>query len=121
MRYFARNGDEITMEQWISLHRDFDYKVVRQEDVGSYFVSTVWLGLDHNWNPEGPPLFFETMVFPADDGESVLALEFDMDCYGSEAAAVAGHEAMVTLVRATMQDVETAVAQAAEDDARETR
>lgn len=26
-------------------------------------VSTVFLGLDHNWNPAAQPLLFETMVF----------------------------------------------------------
>lgn len=30
-------------------------------------LSTVWLGLDHNWSETGPPLIFETMLFaPAD-------------------------------------------------------
>ena len=28
-----------------------------------YRISTVWLGLDHNHSPNGPPLIFETMVF----------------------------------------------------------
>ena len=26
-------------------------------------VSTVFLGLDHNWSAEGPPIVFETLVF----------------------------------------------------------
>lgn len=26
-------------------------------------VSTVWLGLDHNWSGIGPPIIFETMIF----------------------------------------------------------
>lgn len=26
-------------------------------------VSTVFLGLDHNWTNQGPPLLFETMIF----------------------------------------------------------
>lgn len=28
-----------------------------------YWVSTVFLGLNHNWDKEGPPHLFETMVF----------------------------------------------------------
>lgn len=28
-----------------------------------YWVSTVFLGLDHNWSQKGPPHIFETMVF----------------------------------------------------------
>jgi hypothetical protein len=30
-------------------------------------VSTVFLGFDHNWYPEGPPILFETMVFLNND------------------------------------------------------
>jgi len=30
--------------------------------VGPYFVSTIFLGLDHQWG-NGPPILFETMVF----------------------------------------------------------
>jgi hypothetical protein len=38
---------------------------VAQETIGPYFVSTVFLGLDHNFapSPNAPPLLFETMVF----------------------------------------------------------
>jgi hypothetical protein len=31
-------------------------------------VSTVFLGVDHNFSGRGPPLLFETMVFSEDDG-----------------------------------------------------
>ena len=42
-------------------------RVVKQENVGPYFVSTVFLGNDHNFHLSGPPVLFETMVF---DNES---------------------------------------------------
>lgn len=29
----------------------------------SITVSTVFLGIDHNYGPEGPPILFETMIF----------------------------------------------------------
>jgi hypothetical protein len=45
---------------WPSIH-------VADEKVGDVRVSTVFLGMDHNWG-EGPPLLFETMTFR--DGES---------------------------------------------------
>lgn len=32
-------------------------------DTQLHSVSTVFLGLDHNFRPAGPPLLFETMVF----------------------------------------------------------
>jgi hypothetical protein len=43
------------------------YRVARTELPGGREVSTVFLGLDHQWMPDGPPLLFETMVFPECD------------------------------------------------------
>lgn len=40
---------------------------VAETTVGGTWVSTVFLGLDHNWEPGGPPLLFETMVFPGNE------------------------------------------------------
>jgi hypothetical protein len=31
--------------------------------IGDYRVSTVFLGIDHNFSDEGEPLLFETMIF----------------------------------------------------------
>jgi hypothetical protein len=52
-------------------------------------VSTVFLGLDHNWNPDinAAPLVYETMVFGGPgDGEQAR--------YHSREAALAGHAEM---------------------------
>lgn len=38
-------------------------RIVAKGDVGPLRVSTVFLGLDHNYAPDGDPLLFETMVF----------------------------------------------------------
>jgi hypothetical protein len=38
-------------------------RVVEQTEVGGYFVSTIFLALDHDLRGLGPPLLFETMVF----------------------------------------------------------
>jgi len=40
---------------------------VAQTTIGKLRVSTVFLGLDHSFDPKGPPLLFETMVFGDDD------------------------------------------------------
>lgn len=50
--------------RWLEENRKS--KIVSQETIGHYFVSTVFLGLDHRYN-DGPPLLFETMIF--DDRE----------------------------------------------------
>jgi hypothetical protein len=43
-------------------------RIVKQEYVGPYYISTVFLGLDHALF-EGRPLLFETMIFS--DGAAV--------------------------------------------------
>lgn len=69
--------------------------VVRQEDVGEYEVSTVFLGLDHSFGL-GPRLLFETMVFPK-HGQS--GHEW-MDRYPTWDAAAKGHADVVARLRA---------------------
>lgn len=89
--YFDRKGKLMNMMDWGSKLGDMDYKVIRRTDLpDGKWVSTVWLGLDHRLG-DGPPLIFETMVFPSkgDFGE------LDMDRYTTEAEAIKGHEAMV--------------------------
>ena len=65
--YFDKEGQPLNMWQWSALLGDPDYKLL-QQDVFVFGnepvkVSTVWLGLNHNWTGSGPPLIFETMIF----------------------------------------------------------
>lgn len=62
--YFDPDGNDITMRQWSEIYADRDRRVVRQQRIGSVFLSTVWLGLNHGWG-DPAPLIFETMTFPA--------------------------------------------------------
>lgn len=74
------------------LLRTFQYKRVAETVLPEgKWVSTVWLGLNHR-HDDGPPLIFETMVFPSKDGP---LLEIDCLRYSTEAEALAGHAAMV--------------------------
>ena len=41
---------------------------VRLTKIGKFEVSTVFLGLDHNFSGRGEPILFETMTFTAEDG-----------------------------------------------------
>lgn len=66
-------------------------KIVKQETLtNGKWVSTVWLGLDHQFG-EGKPLIFETMVFPEKGNYS----ELDVDRYYTEEEALKGHKKMV--------------------------
>lgn len=69
-----RDGD--LTERHVAVHR-----------AGRLFVSTVFLGLDHNFGWQ-PPQWFETMAFIG--GESI-----EMDRYETWEQAEAGHAAMV--------------------------
>lgn len=71
---------------------DQDYRRVAQHFFGQFHVSTIWLGLDHSFCSDGPPLIFETMVF-GDGGP------LEQERYSSEADAVRGHHEYVKLYR----------------------
>jgi hypothetical protein len=38
-------------------------RVVKQTQLDNVFISTVFLGIDHNWGEKGKPILFETMIF----------------------------------------------------------
>ena len=74
------------------LASDFDYKILQQDHVGNFMVSTIWLGLDHNFSFKGPPIIFESMVFDQ-FGRSGFSVGQQVDCrrYATQQEAMAGH------------------------------
>jgi len=111
------HGNPISLRRWAELFEDFDGRVVGDTEVGAYRVSTVWLGLDHSFG-HGPPLIFESMVF-------ARGTPYDADCYryATLEDARAGHEQLVTVLRATtirtvedmLADEETAARKGCDD------
>jgi hypothetical protein len=71
-------------------------RAVAQEMIGDVRVSTVFLGLDHQYG-DGPPILWETMVFWPDEGGD--------ECrrYSSLADAKAGHEAVVARIEGVVE------------------
>ena len=66
-----------------------------QENAGPYVVSTVFLIIDHGYD-DGPPVLYETMVFPTNPDGTLSSLnEFDSRRYRTRAEAIEGHKAMV--------------------------
>lgn len=61
-------------------------------DGSEIFVSTVFLGLDHNFSGTGPPVLWETLVFGG-------PLADEMARYRSREAALAGHQEICARVR----------------------
>jgi hypothetical protein len=94
MHYILRDRVAVPVDdfmEWAMLFEAGDReRIVAQVEIGDVFVSTVFIGLDHNWG-EGPPLVFETMIFGG---------EFDQYQYrySTWAEAEAGHAVAVGMV-----------------------
>lgn len=84
-RYGPRAGDPEGMDPWR----------VGSTHVGESWISTVFLGLDHQFG-DGPPMIFETLVFNG-------ALADEQERYSTWDEAERGHEAMVKRVRASRE------------------
>lgn len=101
--YYGFDARPISQDRWIELLGREDEageptRRVGLDRVGRYRVSTVWLGLDHQYG-DGPPLIFESMTFDdGDDGDGVLQWR-----YGTWEEAEAGHREMVRLVRRSLR------------------
>jgi hypothetical protein len=80
-----------SLMEWARFFERFDRRIAKSK-IHGVEVSTVFLGLDHNWSGQGPPIVFETMVF---GGE----LDEEMWRYATYAEAEAGHLAACELVR----------------------
>lgn len=89
--YYDRDGSPLTRDEWARKFT-YEYKRVELTELGDgVVVSTVWLGMNHNWG-EGAPLIFETLV---------MGGEFDewMDRYATEEDARRGHAEVVAAIR----------------------
>jgi hypothetical protein len=89
--YYSRAGEPITLAEWATAFEDFEAKRVAKTTVGDAEVSTVWLGLDHQFG-DGPPLIFETMIFGGEHDQ-------EQSRYSTEKQAREGHERIVAVLR----------------------
>lgn len=89
-------ADLIQWAKWMELSRKDDSFRVGQTDIGEYWVSTVFLGLDHNYSNTGPPVLFETMVFSS-KGEYNSDERMQRYCTYEEAER--GHNRLVEILR----------------------
>ena len=93
-RYYVLDGTEprqVGMMEWA---QEFDLanRRVAETLLGRVRISTVFLGLDHSYSLEGPPLIFETLVFGGPlDGEMLRCSTWE--------EAEAAHEAIVVMVK----------------------
>jgi hypothetical protein len=82
VKHYILKGREpvpATLSEWaIWMERCGELRQVAETLVGEIRVSTIFLGLDHNFLGNGPPVLFETMAFvPA--ALVIWGREFDRD------------------------------------------
>jgi hypothetical protein len=70
---------------WATAFENLEGRVVKQEDVGKYSISTVFFGTNLNLHEGSIPLVFETMIF--ENGTEIYC-----DRYPTWNMAVKGHE-----------------------------
>ncbi len=84
----VREPRPLVYGQWMDDRRNVE---LAKTERGETEVSTVFLGLDHQWRKGRPPILFETMIFGGKyDGQQWR--------YATKAEALAGHAAVVAEV-----------------------
>jgi hypothetical protein len=94
MRHYILIGREIAVEpdwhRWCQWFESSE-RLIAHTGNDKISVSTVFLGLDHNFSRRGPPLLFESMIFGGPhDGEQRRYATYD--------EAEAGHRELTALV-----------------------
>jgi len=84
--------EELDGEKWCKFFFCINNRSLAYTQLGDTTVSTVFLGMDHRFFGEGPPILWETMIFGG---------QFNDDCqrYTSKEDALEGHAAMVEKVK----------------------
>ena len=99
MTYYILDADgeprEATRWEWAHwFEANPSARVVGRTDIsGDGQVSTVFLSVDHQWLPSGPPLLYETMIFGGRWDQYQWR-------WSTRAEAVAGHARIVAALRA---------------------
>jgi hypothetical protein len=92
---YDKTGKKIGMREYHKLKWETPgYFLIYRDWIREYEISTVWLGINHQFWQKGPPLIFETMVFKGEERE---ALDDFTKHYSTEEEAEEGH--LTTMVQ----------------------
>ena len=92
---------EVDLATWARWFEKADRRVALDKVKGKR-SSTVFLGVDHNFQEKGPPLLFETMIFPQNSFQYSFTEEYcERYCerYATWEEAKAGHHRAVDMCR----------------------
>lgn len=101
MRFKILGVDNKPVSSSLELHMEFVNKGgqrIRQAQVGWFWISTVFLLIDHDFSFSGRSIHFETMVFNHNKRVKNYA-ELDMNRYHTYEESIKGHAAMVRKYR----------------------
>jgi hypothetical protein len=82
---------------WALWFKDDEARRVGWTEINGVEVSTVFLGLNHNFMPGGAPLWFETMIFGGEHDQY-------QERYSTLEEAMRGHDRAVALVKQSQPD-----------------
>lgn len=95
MEYYILEGKEVKMVadvlEWSKFYETHN-RVVKQTNINGLYISTVFLGLDHNFSTKGDPILFETMIFK--DGRDVY-----QERYSTWDEAFEGHTTLYNMYK----------------------
>ena len=88
---YDKYGNELTLTEWCALMEDSEYRRIALTKLANGIrISTIWMGLDHRFGGDGPPVIFETMVFDDSDASN-RGRDLGMWRYCTELDAQQGH------------------------------
>jgi hypothetical protein len=93
LKYYDRKGKPLPdWMAWTRKNADPEYRHVASTVLpDGKRVSTIWIGLNYS-SGRGPPLIFETMVFPS---KRRSFSDLERDRYSTEKDALKGHKRLV--------------------------
>lgn len=80
--------------KWVEFFQDVDNRRVALTKVKGMEVSTIFLGMDHRFVGDGPPILFETMVFKENSNHDEFQWRY---CTWKEAEE--GHRRVVQAIK----------------------
>jgi len=97
----VEESDIIKWGEWFS--KNNHRRTIRKTRIGddAILVSTVFLGINHNFIMEGEPLIFETMVFCKNELNPMHNYQLR---YSNSVSAVSGHKKIVDTIKASISN-----------------
>jgi hypothetical protein len=112
--YYDREGLVLSLEQFVTLYRDRDYRFLARDRVGEWEVVTSWLGIDQSVagavpaDEDARPQIFSTIAVRSGVGDEVELFEGREHYAGSELDAMVTHGRLLgTVARTQLREART--------------